>query len=419
MSEPYVVRVALLALGLLAQGVLASDVQARVIRVGHEAEALRSALDVAVDGDVLELTDGVWSGPVIVDKAVILRGRNAVIDGHGAGTVIRVTAPGTTVEGLAVRGSGADLGKPDACIYLAESATGSIVRGNRLRDCAFGIWVHETDGARIENNRITGRAHVRSADRGNGVHLFDASHLVVRGNHIDVARDGVYVSATDDSLIEGNVTRDLRYGIHYMYSHRNVIRGNRCLDSEVGIALMQSRELTVVGNTSSGNKRNGLLFRDVQYTTIRDNVLERNGYGMFFFSSTENVIERNRVALNDVGFKIWAGSLRNRVVDNVITGNRQQIFYVSADDQIWGEDGRGNLWGDYFGWDQDRDGIGDRPYRVDSFKAKLLYQFPAAALLLRSPALELLSHLADIMPVLRVPTIIDVAPLTRAPEAAR
>ena len=56
--------------------------------------------------------------------------------------------------------------------------------------------------------------------------------------------------------------------------------------------------------------------------------------------------------------------------------------------------GVGNRWGDYIGWDQDGDGIGDRPHRVESFKARLLYQYPAVALLLRSPALEMLSHLS-------------------------
>ena len=75
-----------------------------------------------------------------------------------------------------------------------------------------------------------------------------------------------------------------------------------------------------------------------------------------------------------------------------------------------GENGPGNYWGDYLGWDQDGDGFGDRPYRLDSFTASLIHRFPAAVLLVRSPALELLSHLEQTLPILRVPTIIDNRP---------
>jgi nitrous oxidase accessory protein len=159
-----------------------------------------------------------------------------------------------------------------------------------------------------------------------------------------------------------------------------------------------------------------LLFRDVQGSEIRRNRLERNGTGMFFFSSTENVIEDNVVLDNEIGLKIWAGTRRNRMEGNVIRGNREQVLYVGAEDQIWGGSGRGNYWGDYLGWDQDGDGIGDRPHRVDSFTAGLLYRYPSATLLLRSPALEALSHLSDRLPMLRTPTIVDQSPLLGEPK---
>ncbi len=102
--------------------------------------------------------------------------------------------------------SGGDVGAPDACIFIAPEATGAVVRDNSLTGCTFGIWVHETEGVQILFNHIEGRTDLRVPDRGNGIHLFDASQLVVRGNQVVQARDGIYVSATEDSLIEDNVT---------------------------------------------------------------------------------------------------------------------------------------------------------------------------------------------------------------------
>ena len=66
------------------------------------------------------------------------------------------------------------------------------------------------------------------------------------------------------------------------------------------------------------------------------------------------------------------------------------------------------------GDDQDGDGVGDRPYRLDAFSSRTIHKYPAAVLLLRSPALELLAHLEERLPVLKVPTVVDWSPLMRA-----
>jgi nitrous oxidase accessory protein len=374
---------------------------------------LQAAVDRASPGDVVDLADGVFAGPVRLDTPIVLRGRGAVIDGGGRGTTLVLAATGLRVEGITVRDSGEDIGAPDACIFVEPVATDSTIRDCELRRCAFGIWVHETRGVEIIDNVVESREEVRASDRGNGIHLFNASHLVVRGNRVTHARDGIYVSATEDSLIEHNVTSGVRFGIHYMYSYRNRLLGNEANDNTVGIALMESRDLVVDENRADRNTREGILFRDVIHSEIRNNSLRRNGTGMFFYSSTENVIEGNEILDNELGMKVWAGSRRNRIEGNVIRGNRNPVFYVGAEDQIWGESGRGNFWGDYLGWDQNGDGVGDRPHRVDSFTAGLLYRYPSAVLLLRSPALEMLAHLADQLVLLRAPTIIDLAPLLR------
>lgn len=385
--------------------------EAVVVRVEASPGALESALRAAHAGDILELGPGTFTGPFVIEEALTLRGRGGVIDGGGQGTVLRIAAAGARVEGITIRDSGSDIGAPDACVYVEAAATGAVLQGNTLEDCAFGIWVHETDGVQVVSNRVRGREGVRQPDRGNGIHLFNASNLTVRDNTVVQVRDGIYVGATENSLIEANHADDVRMGIHYMYSYHNTIRSNVMTRNVIGIALMESRNLVVEANEASDNDRQGLLFRDVEDSRIVGNRLERNGIGMFFFSSVDNVILDNVVIGNEMGLKIWAGTMGNRVEGNVIRGNREQVFYVGAEDQVWGDAGRGNHWGDYVGWDQDGDGIGDRPHRVDSFVAGLLYRHPSAVLLLRSPALESLSHLADGMPLLRTPTIVDLAPL--------
>lgn len=380
------------------------------------ARPLQPLVDQASPGDVLQLPPGVWSGPVVIDKPLTIRGPGAIVDGGGLGTVVRVDAPNVTLSDLVIEHGGRDVDGPDACVYVTQRATRARIRANSLSRCGFGIWIHRTEDVVVEGNRIIGATAGHRADRGNGIHLFDGTRLLVRDNVISGGRDGIYVAATEDSRIEGNRMSDTRYGIHYMFSYDNVVSHNHARGNVGGIALMESHGITATHNVSSDNKEHGILFRDAQRCTIRHNRVERNGNGLFFFSSVDNVIEHNVVAHNEVGAKVWAGSDRNEVSSNAFLGNRVQLFYVASSDLVWGDARAGNFWSDYLGWDQNGDGVGDRPYRVDSFTTRLIHRYPAASLLLRSPALELLTHLEQTLPLLRTPTVIDRRPLSRRPE---
>lgn len=379
--------------------------------VGQDAPSVQAAVDAAAPGDVVEVPEGVWPGPVRLDRTLTLRGRGGVVQGSGQGHVVVVAAPGVVVEDLRVQGSGRDLMTTDACLYVETPGRDAVLRDNTLRDCLWGVWVHAAPGVRLEGNDVEGLPGEHDSRRGNGLHLFDVTGGAVVGNTVRHARDGLYISATEESLIADNVVEDVRYGIHYMYSLRNEIRGNVTRRCSGGIALMQSTHLTVTHNVATDNSRQGILFRDTRFSVIRDNLVERNGEGMFFFSSLHNEITNNRFAGNEVGARVWAGSEENRILGNDFIGNRTQVFFVATSDQTWGDADGGNHWSDYLGWDQDHDGRGDRPYRVDSFKSGLLYRYPAAVLLMFSPTLELLGLAERQLPALRAPTVVDPLPL--------
>jgi nitrous oxidase accessory protein len=396
---------------------LAMPLWAATWRVGADAASVQEAVDAAAPGDTILLPPGDWPGPVVLDRPLTLSSeggpeQGGTLVGDGDGHVLVVDAPGARVVGLSLRRSGVDRVREDACILVRGAD--ALVQGNRMRECLYGIAVRETTGAQVLDNEVDGRPDIRPADRGNGIHLFGSTHLVVRGNTVRQSRDGIYVSATHDSRIEDNDASEQRYGIHYMWAHRNVVTGNHTHHNNGGIALMESRDLVVVGNEASDNRRHGILFRDVERCRIEANRVERNTEGMFFFGALDNTIRGNRIAGNQIGARIWTGNERNRIADNDFVGNRSQVLYVSLRDEVWeGEAGR-NHWSDHLGWDQDGDGLGDRPYRVDSLLAGLLYRAPAAVLLLSSPTLELLRQAQALLPALRVPTITDTQPRMRA-----
>lgn len=398
--------------GCVAALVFTSPARAEVLRPVAGSETLGMTVARARPGDVVEVPPGTWTGNVVIGEGVTLRGAGGVVDGGGEGTAVRLDGPRAVVEGVTIRNSGRDVGKAtNACVYVAKTATGAVVRRTHLADCGFGIWLNETTGATVTENRIVGSTQGDRVNRGNGIQLYAVSEIVVSRNVITDGSDGIYVAATSRALFDGNILLGTRIGLHYMWSHGNVVYRNVVSGSTTAFALMQSKRLTVMNNVAQDNVEKGILFRDALSCNIISNVLERNAEGMFFYSSVDNVIADNILRDNGVGMKVWAGSWRNSVTGNQFIGNRTPVMFADSKDLVWAAEGPGNYWSDYVGWDQDADGLGDRPYRVDSFTNHLIFQYPSAVLLLRSPALELLSHVEQAMPVLRTPTIVDKHPL--------
>ena len=61
-------------------------------------DALKQALAAARPGDTLQLQNGLYSGPVIIEQSIHLVGQsNTVIDGGNQGKVITVSAPDVVI----------------------------------------------------------------------------------------------------------------------------------------------------------------------------------------------------------------------------------------------------------------------------------------------------------------------------------
>lgn len=87
----------------------------------------------------------------------------------------------------------------------------------------------------------------------------------------------------------------------------------------------------------------------------------------------------------------------------------------------WSEEGRGNYWSDFAGFDVDGNGIADAPYRPNDSMDHVLWTQPAAKLLMGSPAVQLVRWSQSAFPALLPGGVIDSHPLVRPerPGAAR
>lgn len=391
-------------------------VHARTIAVGKGKtfKSIQEAIKKAAKGDRIEVSEGIYSGNLIIDKAVTLVGKGMpVVDGGGKGNVIHIKSPSVVIEGLRVQNSGDDLTTKDSGIYVEDKAENAVIRNNIIEKSAFGIWVNGAKGVKVVKNHVIGKRELMSQKRGNGIHLWNVREGLVEDNEVEGARDGIFVDWTEMTVFRRNRIYDLRYGFHYMFSHRNRLEGNITYDNRAGLALMYSNFLEITSNYSYDNQDHGIMLQTVRNCKVHDNVISNVEKGFFIYDSQYNDIRRNILADGDIGVHVWAGSVDNRFSENSFISNRSQIKYVGARDQEWSDEKRGNYWSDYLGWDIDGDGMGDVPHVANTLMERLIWTYPVVKLLFNSPAVQTLRMVESQFPVLRAPGVIDSFPLMK------
>ncbi len=373
-------------------------------------ESLQLAIAKAQAGDTIEVARGQYRGNFLIDKKLTLRGINRpTISGGQQGDTIRVTSPDVVIEGLIVRDSGDSLKEQNAGIYIFPGSHRAIVKNCDITYNLFGLWIEKSNDVLIENNLITGKREYNSSQRGNGVQLYNTKGAHIIGNNISFVRDALYVDVSHHAIFRGNKLHHSRYGSHYMNSYYNLWEDNDSYFNRGGLALMEVRDQVVRNNRTWGNSDHGIMLRTMQDSLVENNVIAGNSRGLFIYDVEYVTIKDNLVVDNRVGVHLSAGSTRNQVEGNDFISNREQIRYVGSKDEKWG-DKSGNHWSNYLGWDRNADGIGDVSYEANDMVDRLNWRYPSTQLLLASPAVQALRLVSQQFPVLRVPSVVDPKP---------
>jgi len=376
-------------------------------------ESIQAAIDRARPGDTVRVLRGRYEENLRIAKPMTLRGvERPTLSGGLKGDTIRVTSPDVVIEGLIVTDSGGDLTDQNAGIYIQPGAHRAVVRDCDVAYSLFGLWIEGVQDVRVERNLITGKRDFDSAQRGNGIQLYNTTGAKIIGNEISFVRDAIYVDVSHKALFRGNRMHHSRYGTHYMNSYYNVWEDNDTYLNRGGLALMEVRNQVVRNNRAWGNSDHGIMLRTIQDAVVEGNVVAGNERGFFIYDAEYNVLRNNLVVDNRVGVHLWAGSIHNEVEGNDFIGNQEQIRYVASRDETWGVK-QGNYWSNYLGWDRDGNGIGDVPYEASDLVDRLTWRHPMMKLLLASPAVQTLRLVARQFPLLRAPSIVDPNPRMR------
>ncbi|MBZ0300090.1 MAG: nitrous oxide reductase family maturation protein NosD [Anaerolineae bacterium] len=419
-------RIKLTLLTTLILLIFVSPIQAQgdgnrlVVAADGDYTTIRAALEAAMPGDVIEVHAGVYAAPLIIEKSVALVGvGQPAIDGGGTGSLVMINAPDTRFEGFTVRNSGSNVNHEDTGIVVQAARV--TVANNTVENVLFGIYFANANEGTAYQNEV--RCFDRELGlRGDGIRVWYSNHVTISANTVTNCRDTLIWYAQDITIIN-NTVRGSRYGLHFMYSSHANVENNTFEANSVGSYLMYSQHLTMTGNRmlrNRGPSGYGIALKDMDYVTLQDNVLAGNRAGLYIDNSpalvdATNYVTGNFFGYNDMGIAALPSTKRNVFQSNTFLENHQQVSVQGRGNLLnntWQQNGIGNYWSDYVGYDGNADGTGDVPYRAEKLFESLADSEPVLRLFTFSPASQAIDFAASAFPSLRPdPKVVDEAPL--------
>jgi nitrous oxidase accessory protein len=255
-------------------------------------------------------------------------------------------------------------------------------------------------------------------DSGNGVDVWNAPGSQVLDNDISGGRDGIFTAASRRNIFRGNRFQGVRFAVHYMYTNDSEVSGNISNGNHVGFAIMYSDRLKVHGNISEGDRDKGFLLNYANGSSIEGNAVRGAEKCVFIYDANKNRLRHNRFEGCQIGVHFTAGSERNEITANAFVGNATQVMYVGTRSLDWSVNGRGNYWSDNPAFDLNGDGIADEPYRPNNIMDQVIWRYPAAKLLLNSPATQAVRWAELAFPAIHPGGVVDSAPLMDPPDVS-
>jgi len=351
---------------------------------------------------------------LVILKPLVLTGENyPVLDGSNKNQIISIGSDDVTIDGFKLVNTGfSDMNEISA--IRIQNARNVTIKNNVLENVFFGVHCLNATNCLIINNKIRSHA-VRELQSGNGIHCWKSDSMHIIKNYISGQRDGIYFEFVTNSFIEENISeKNLRYGLHFMFSHSNSYSGNTFNNNGAGVAVMYSHRVVMTNNTFSQNQGEasyGILMKEISDSHVKGNHFSKNSIGIYMEGTSRILVENNSFVSNGWAFKIQASCADITVKKNKFVGN---TFDVSTNGSLVLNKFVNNYWDKYEGYDLNKDGIGDVPYRPVSLYSIITERMPYSMMLFRSFMVMLLERTEKAVPGLTPVDLKDDKPLMKA-----
>jgi nitrous oxidase accessory protein len=156
-----------------------------------------------------------------------------------------------------------------------------------------------------------------------------------------------------------------------------------------------------------GSSIYGLLLKDISQSAIRNNRFVRNTTGIYMEGCEGINVLQNNFSNNGWAIRVLANCANTSFTKNNFNANS---FDVTTNGSLNQTHFTNNYWDKYEGYDLNKDGTGDIPYRPVSLYAQIMEQIPQSVMLMRSFMVNLLDKVERSIPSLTPESVKDEQP---------
>ncbi len=376
-----------------------------------EVSTIKNALELAENGDEIFIKKGIYNeNDIEVKKEITLYGEEGtIIDGQNNGGVLIITANNFILKNIKIINVGVSYIKDYAAIKVVRCKN-FIIENIVLDQVFFGILIEKSHYGKILNNTISSTAK-EEANSGNGIHIWHSSNMEISGNEIFGMRDGIYFEFVTESKVQNNLSYDnVRYGLHFMFSNNDIYFNNEFRNNGAGVAVMFSKFIKMYQNKfrlNWGSASYGLLLKEIYDAEIYSNLFEENTIGIKGEGCTRINYKNNTFLRNGWAIKIAGACYKNIFERNDFLHNSFDLAYNT---KINDNKFENNYWSEYTGYDLDKNGVGDVPYRPVKLFSYVVNRTPETLVMLRSLFVDIINFSEKVSPVFTPDNLMDKYP---------
>ncbi len=378
-----------------------------------EIKSIKDGVALAQDGDTIFIKKGVYKEHLItINKSVHIIGEDMpVIDGENQSkSIFAVKATDFSISGFKFENIGISYTKEVAGIFVQNSKN-FVLENNIFVNVFYAFIIQSSSYGVLKNNHIKGEAKNETTS-GNGVHIWKCNHMRIEQNTISGMRDGIYLEFVNKSHIYNNTSEyNVRYGLHFMFSNHNEYYQNEFKSNGAGVAVMFSKFIEMHHNTfhyNWGTASYGLLLKEIYDANIHDNIFEQNTIGINIDGCSRISYQKNHFIRNGWALKFTGGCYTNTFEFNNFMHN---AFDLSYNSRLNDNKFEANYWSEYTGYDLDKNGIGDVPFRPVKLFSYVVNNTPETLVLLRSLFVDIINFSEKVSPVFTPDNLKDNKPL--------
>jgi nitrous oxidase accessory protein len=380
---------------------------------GCDFKSIQTAVDSSKSGDSIFIKSGLYkeSNIIVYKKSLYITGEEGtIIDTQNEGYGFSVEATDIIIKNLTIKNIKVSYTKEYAAILLFKSYD-FIIENISVENAFFGFLIQKSKDGLVHNNAISGEGKAE-ADSGNAIHLWHCENVNITNNDVRRMRDGIYLEFGSSAYIAHNYsTENMRYGLHFMFSNNNTYENNIFEANGAGVAVMFSKKIKMYSNIFKknwGTASYGILLKEINDAELKHNIFEDNTIGI-------NADGTNRITYTENTFKNngYAIKVHGACYDNIYSRNNflYNSFDLSYSGNLNSNKFENNFWSNYTGYDLDKNGIGDIPYRPVKLFSYLVNRTPESIVLLRSLFIDIIDFSEKVSPVFTPENLIDNQPL--------